>query len=218
MREGNKMSDLAEGVGKKIVEALKQQIDEDVVPNALDVGLDIKSEEDVTLSDESVENLVQNVNEEIEQVKAETEDIKTFSSLKEEVVMPDVSKIEIPSTPIMESSFTSVSASMELDDLEIPANVAVLRKLITQLPAGVSKQMGAQIIKQTMEALGISMKSVLQEAQQLQQSLNNATQECHNTIQEYKRNIVSLERQAQNHQRQYAAINDLISLFIQTNR
>ena len=54
---------------------------------------------------------------------------------------------------------------------EMPANIAVLKKLISQLPSGVSRHTGAQIIKQTMEALGISMKSVLQDAQQVQESL-----------------------------------------------
>ena len=46
-----------------------------------------------------------------------------------------------------------------------------LKKLIAKLPSGVTRQTGAQIIKQTMEALGISMKSVLQDAQQVQENL-----------------------------------------------
>ena len=104
----------------------------------------------------------------------------------------------------------------ELDGFEVPSNIAVLKKLITQLPTGVTRQTGAQIIRQTMEALGISMKSVLQEAQQLQEGLNLSAQECQSTIQEYKKQIIALEKQAQNHQRQYAALNELISLFIQT--
>src|SRR5574344_2944561 len=104
----------------------------------------------------------------------------------------------------------------ELDNFEIPSNIAVLKKLISQLPSGVSRHTGAQIIKQTMEALGISMKSVLQEAQQVQESLNSSAKECQATIQEYKKQIIALEKQAQNNQRQYAALNELISLFIQT--
>ena len=77
----------------------------------------------------------------------------------------------------------------ELDTFEIPNNIAVLKKLITQLPSGVTRHTGAQIIKQTMEALGISMKSVLQEAQQVQEGLNSSVTECHNNIQEYKKQI-----------------------------
>ena len=67
-----------------------------------------------------------------------------------------------------------------------------------------------------MEALGISMKSVLQEAQQLQEQLSTSTKECQATISEYKRQIVTLEEQAQSYKKQYNNLNDLISLFIQT--
>ena len=93
----------------------------------------------------------------------------------------------------------------------------VLKQLINQLPSGVSKQTGAQIIKQTMEALGISMKGVLQEAQGVQESLNNSSRECQASIMEYKKQIGVLERQAQKYQRQSSALNDIISLFVQTN-
>ena len=59
----------------------------------------------------------------------------------------------------------------DIYNFEVPNNVAVLKKLIAKLPSGVTRQTGAMIIKQTMEALGISMRSVLQEAQQyLQQT------------------------------------------------
>ena len=68
-----------------------------------------------------------------------------------------------------------------------------------------------------MEALGISMKSVLQEAQQVQESLNNSSKECQASILEYKKQINALEQQSQKFQRQYAALNDIISLFVQTS-
>ena len=69
-----------------------------------------------------------------------------------------------------------------------------------------------------MEALGISMKSVLQDAQQVQESLKVSARECQGTIQEYKKQILTLEKQSQNYQKQYSALNDLISLFIQTTK
>ena len=103
----------------------------------------------------------------------------------------------------------------ELYQFEIPSNVAVLKKLISQLPSGVTRQTGAQIIKQTMEALGISMKSVLQDAQAVQEKLNNSAKECQATIQEYKRQIATLEEQASSYKKQYNNLNDLVSLFIQ---
>ena len=102
------------------------------------------------------------------------------------------------------------------ESTEMPGNIVILKKLITQLPSGVTRHTGAQIIRQTMEALGISMKSVLTEAQEVQSNLKESSKECQMTIKEYKRKITNLEKQTQNYQKQYAALNDLISLFIQT--
>jgi len=104
----------------------------------------------------------------------------------------------------------------DFDGFDVPTNVAVLKQLITQLPSGVTKQTGAQIIKQTMEALGISMKAVLQEAQQVQERLTSSSKECQANVVEYKRQIIVLEQQAQKFQKQCAALNDIISLFVQT--
>ena len=103
-------------------------------------------------------------------------------------------------------------------EFTIPANVAVLKRLIAQLPQGVSKQTGAQIIRQTMEALGISMSTVLTEAQNFQDGLNTSVRECVSTIQEYKNNIKNLEKQVSDYQKQSAQVNDLISLFIMTDK
>ena len=111
---------------------------------------------------------------------------------------------------------TPVTETMS-DSFEMPANITVLKKLISQLPSGVSRHTGAQIIKQTMEALGISMTGVLQEAQQVQESLNQSVRDCQTNILEYKKQISMLEAQAQKYQRQFAVVNDIISLFIQTN-
>lgn len=104
----------------------------------------------------------------------------------------------------------------DIYNFEVPNNVAVLKKLIAKLPSGVTRQTGAMIIKQTMEALGISMRSVLQEAQQLQDQLSTTTKECQATISEYKRQIVTLEEQVQSYKKQYNNLNELVSLFIQT--
>lgn len=104
----------------------------------------------------------------------------------------------------------------DMYNFEVPNNVAVLKKLIAKLPSGVTRQTGAVIIKQTMEALGISMRSVLQEAQQLQDQLSTTTKECQATISEYKRQIVTLEEQVQSYKKQYNNLNELVSLFIQT--
>ena len=164
------------------------------------------------------------------------EDFSMLNDLTEDEPVEETPAYEVPSTPVYESpayeapvheepvyeSHEEVSPHAvvekladELYQFEIPSNVAVLKKLISQLPSGVTRQTGAQIIKQTMEALGISMKSVLQDAQAVQEKLNNSAKECQATIQEYKRQIATLEEQASSYKKQYNNLNDLVSLFIQ---
>ncbi len=207
---------ITEGVGKKIVEALKQQSEieiQNVVDNPapaveepiLDTNNDIEftnnSGNETLFANDDFE-----VHEEIQDI--DTANSGTFS-------MPNMMSFNQPSQA--PSFIEKESFANDLEGFEIPTNIAVLKQLINQLPAGVSKQTGALIIKQTMEALGISMKSVLQEAQQVQESLNNSARECQTSILEYKKQISVLEKQAQKYQRQYSALNDIISLFIQTS-
>ena len=189
-----------ESVGKKIVEALKKQVENIEMEDSIDSSLfedvvEEKIEEDLLANDD--------VFAEPEKAPATT---NFFDDVEEE----------------SDSFFAEPQVTSALDNsiegFEIPANIAVLKRLISQLPSGVSRHTGAQIIKQTMEALGISMKSVLQDAQQVQESLKVSARECQGTIQEYKKQILALEKQSQNYQKQYSALNDLISLFIQTTR
>lgn len=195
---------MTEGVGKKIVEALKMQSDIEITPVSEPVADDFEME--ITSNEPVVED---------EEFNFDNDDI--FDEPQQEV--PAFSEPEPVEQPVPQITIpqTQSFATSELDDFEIPNNVAVLKQLITKLPAGVSKQTGAMIIKQTMEALGISMRSVLQEAQQVQEGLNNSSRECQASILEYKKQIGILEKQAQKYQRQYAALNDIISLFVQTN-
>lgn len=228
---------ISDGVGKKIVEALKKQseIEINAVPSE-------EKQEELYISNEDLSNIFDSESKISDESFNEADFLENLSADDdlEKLVMPEeepsinlestlsqdpssaqsqASSINIqsqpfyqqPAQPPMHDSFIT-----ELDSFEIPGNIAVLKKLITQLPSGVTRHTGAQIIKQTMEALGISMKSVLQEAQQVQDSLNNSAKECYSTIQEYKKQIMLLEKQAQNHQKQYGALNELISLFIQT--
>lgn len=210
---------LSDGVGKKIVEALKKQSEIEITPKAdqeeadLTEAFDVESanEQDAFSNDDLLESLA-----------SSDDDLDSLSNTNSDSLLSEEQISNFVETPL-EPQFTSYQQSAtsdafikELDNFEIPGNIAVLKKLITTLPSGVTKYTGAQIIKQTMEALGISMKSVLQEAQQVQDGLSNSTRECHTSIQEYKKQIVMLEKQAQNYQRQYAALNDLISLFVQT--
>lgn len=102
------------------------------------------------------------------------------------------------------------------ENIEIPSNVAILDKLVAGLPAGVSKQAGAQIICQTMEALGVSLKNVLAEAQQIQDVLAGEIDDCNRKIDECRAIIAQNEKNVRDCKNQAAKINSLISLFVMT--
>jgi len=160
------------------------------------------------------------LNRDVDLIDFETENIATHT--EEETILHNMDEPVMPSFNFGQKKEENLTSMNELqtgaaDDMELPANVAVLKQLIAKLPSGVSKQTGAQIIKQTMEALGISMAGVLQEAQQVQESLNQSARDCQNNILEYKKQINVLEAQAHKYQKQFAVVNDIISLFIQTN-
>lgn len=208
-------SRMTEGVGKKIVEALKMQSDIEIHPvhqPVVEEDFQTEQEPQITENTES-DSFVEPETEQEEFNFDESVLNDDYSSLNE----PEQPHINIAAPKLDVAPQQTLLQHSELDDFEIPSNVAVLKQLITKLPAGVTKQTGALIIKQTMEALGISMKSVLQEAQQVQEGLNNSSKECQASIMEYRRQIGILEKQAQKYQRQYAALNDIISLFVQTS-
>ena len=190
-----------ESVGKKIVEALKKQAE----------NLDMEESTSMDIFEEPVAEPSFN------------ESVNTEDDFFAEPVAPAKSvnffdDVEEKDSLYSDSPIQSTIVENSSEGFEMPANIAVLKKLISQLPSGVSRHTGAQIIKQTMEALGISMKSVLQDAQQVQESLKVSARECQSSIQEYKKQILTLEKQSQNYQKQYSALNDLISLFIQATR
>ncbi len=192
-----------ESVGKKIVEALKKQAENIEVSEDVQ---DIFAEEPVSESDNMFAS-EESTNDIFAEPAPVSKKLSFFDDVEEE----------------KEPFFTEVSAiqpqqSESAENFEMPSNIAVLKKLISQLPSGVSRHTGAQIIKQTMEALGISMKSVLQDAQQVQENLKVSARESQASIQEYKKQILALEKQSQSYQKQYSALNDLISLFIQTTK
>lgn len=218
---------LSEGVGKKIVEALKKQSEIEINP------ILSEDQDEIEILNDEINNAFSTENEESQETVQESDFMANLSSegfasnpMDEHSDSPLINEfVNRPESPMPSQTFINYQQPApsvqdnfisELDNFEIPSNIAVLKKLITQLPSGVTRHTGAQIIKQTMEALGISMKSVLQEAQQVQEGLNNSAKECYSTIQEYKKQIMTLEKQAQSHQKQYTALNDLISLFIQT--
>ncbi len=237
------IDNMNDGVGKKIVEALKMQNTDN-------------STADVVITEEPQEAETENiVDSQDDLTQPEVEDYTTENySTVEDSISPEQVFSE-PTMPNLQNSIQPTERQMQIksqlqfqaatqnsapqsfidnafnqsinqnlgssyvqmqDDFEYPANVSVLKQLIAKLPAGVSKQTGALIIKQTMEALGISMGSVLQEAKQVQEALTNNSKECQNSIVEYRKQIGILEAKAQNYQRQASVMNDIINLFIQT--
>ena len=143
---------------------------------------------------------------------------ETFNTSNLDFVETDSTMFEEKETFSKLPNMPKINEQPQQNNYTMPANVAVLKRLIMQLPQGVSKQTGAQIIRQTMEALGISMNSVLKEAQQGQDSITANAKACMTTIAEYRNNIKNLEKQVQDYKRQAVALNDLISLFVMTDK
>lgn len=230
---------LPEGVGKKIVEALKRQTEADITPVSSQEELignsvpltDIQDlpemkfepvKEEADFSD----NLI--VEEELNSNRAEIYQIQETQNAPEKnaiaverpVFAPEVNeKPAVSFTVPVQSKETMPKAILGSSaPINIPSNVAVLKNLISSLPVGVTKQTGAQIIRQTLEAMGLPMNSVLKEAQEVQEELNSSTRECMLRIQEYKTNILQLEQSVQEYQKNITQINDLVSLFLLTDR
>lgn len=209
------MANINDGVGKKIVEALKKQnagegesLISEHVPENLGAGLGI----DISALD-NLETGEFDLGPQSEDFASKQ--IPNFDEFFEDDAVSGFSGFAEPS-----ASFGDFVPAQEkaVDPTEMPSNIIILKKLISQLPNGVTRHTGAQIIKQTMEALGISMKSVLNEAQGVQNNLQVSSKECQMMIQDYKKKIVGLEKQVQSYQKQYNALNDLISLFVQTTK
>lgn len=235
---------LPEGVGKKIVEALKRQAEADITPvsqgnNTISNSVPLTDIENIpeikfdTLSDENDNLIVEedsnpaqvlplNSFDNNEEDIQEKTDFEQSQNLEEHIIFnSEMSEHKPPlfmNQPEAVNENTSQQVFYTPTPINIPSNVAVLKNLIATLPAGVSKQTGAQIIRQTLEAMGIPMTGVLKEAQTVQEELNSSTRECMIKIQEYKTNILQLEQSVSEYQKNITQINDLVSLFLLTDR
>ncbi len=225
---------LPEGVGKKIVEALKRQAEADITPvsqESQSIGNNIP----LTDTDDLPEINFDNLKEETDFndnliIEEDTDSLpEGVYKNKEEINQIETQQVTIEK-PLYnfenteESSVSYIKENMpkktinETIKINIPSNVLTLKNLISSLPAGVTKQTGAQIIRQTLEAMGLPMSSVLKEAQDLQEELNSSSRECMLRIQEFKTNILQLEQSVQEYQKNITQINDLVSLFLATDR
>ena len=191
-------NELPKNMGKKIVDALKQQ-DFDATD---ELNNETSVEEFVDSEDISLDSL--------EDV-SENDAFDFGNNSKEYTPVFSVNEEEIMSNPEMK---LSIENDEDIEEFEMPNNINVLKRLISQLPTGVPRQTGAQIIRQTIEALGIPMKTVLQDAQRVRDCLNSSIKDCNYTIQEYKSNIRTLEKQAASYQKQLNKLNDIIGLFV----
>lgn len=200
---------LPEGVGKKIVEALKRQAEADIAPmneSQVDFINNVPLTKIEDIPNVNIAEVV-TVNEDVIVEEASVDIAKEpVSSIMEEVVQP------VYTVPVQNVEFKKVV--IQSPNVVVPANVVKLSNLISSLPAGVSKQTGALIIKQTLEVMDISVNSVLKEAQIFQEELNNSTRECMIKIQEAKTQIMQLESTVQSNQENVARVNDIVSLFI----
>ena len=187
---------LPEVVGKKIVDALQKQN-----------GNPILSEN--SNNDASLAYSPLNLSSEINNISLDEsfdEEENLLSSVSEKInnLPSDISA--------KQSSAKVFENGLKEDDL--PKNVKMLLKLVSQLPPNVTKQTGALIIRQTIEAMGIPIKTVLTEAQQIQENLGFTVREYMNNIEEYRTNIKMMEEQIQVCKKQSRQLADLINLFI----
>ena len=230
-------NELHSNMGKKIADALKKQN-----KTNKESAVDVVEEVQETVKEPDFENSVSELHNENSLYEEDTKgsDFSLNDDIHSNGVessFDDLDLYEAPSNVDQESEDYAPIFKMESGDIsdnpdfklnidteddeeefEMPNNINVLKRLIAQLPTGVSKQTGAQIIRQTIEALGIPMKSVLQDAQRVKECLNSSIKDCNYTIQEYKSNIRNLEKQSLSYQKQLAKLNDIIGLFVYTDK
>lgn len=117
------------------------------------------------------------------------------------------------------SADISALSSNGAGDLEasFSTNVTTLIRLVGDLPEGVTKQTGAQIIRLTMEAMGISMEEVLSEAQAAQSDMLDAVRANIKKIEEFKTVIRKLESDIKFYQGKANELSEIIDLFILSN-
>ena len=166
-------NNLPKNMGKKIADALKQQDNLSESTDTLEIESDSDSVENTINYQESNETFDTSFDLGSDNVQDSTEYNPVFS----------VDVDEIDKTSDMKLSIDS-EEDEAAEEFEMPNNINVLKRLINQLPTGVPRQTGAQIIRQTIEALGIPMKSVLQDAQRVRDCLNSSIKDCNYTIQE----------------------------------
>lgn len=221
--ESKKLSKLPEGVGKRIIETLRNQ-DLDTEYNEV-----IETEIEMPEQDYSEEAEEEQTSEEYENYSVEEEDNSQYEIEDEDEsevdVQPEQNFNQISdinySTPVQPSlpkenknySKKVLTQEQENNNSEV-SDIDTLLNLISKLPSGVTKQTGALIIRQTMEAMGISMNNVLSNAQSVQEELEYNIRNNINVIEEYRTKIKILEKEIHKFRKKSHELEDIISLFI----
>lgn len=146
-------------------------------------------------------------------------DLSGYKDLsKSPVATEDSSKEENTFKPSLSGGSDSLSSESDNRiDTEFSGNVKTLIGLVDGLPDDVSKQRGAQIIRMTMEAMGIAMEDVLSEAQSSQSEMLDAVRANIKKIEEYKSVIRKLETDIKFYQGKANELSEIIDLFILSN-
>lgn len=127
----------------------------------------------------------------------------------------------LPNTFDAVSALSSETFSADMNPAEVDTdfngNFQTLIRLINELPEGVTKQTGAQIIRLTMESMGIFMEDVLSDAQAAQSEMLDAVRANIKKIEEYKTIIRKLETDIKYYQGKANELSEIIDLFILSN-
>jgi hypothetical protein len=134
-----------------------------------------------------------------------------FSPLDAEVAQSNYPEVAVRKPQL---SLNHLAEPKPIYDTEYTNNVRTLITLVNNLPEGVTKQTGAQIIRLTMEAMGIAMEEVLSEAQAAQSEMLEAVRGNIKKIEEYKTVIRKLESDIKHYQGKANELSEIIDLFI----
>lgn len=144
--------------------------------------------------------------------EGEGEEGEQYGGMATGTLTPSVKGLDRP--PVFSSEYADSQPDV---DTEFSSNVRTLIRLVNDLPEGVTKQTGAQIIRLTMEAMGISMEDVLTEAQSAQSEMLDAVRANIKKIEEYKTVIRKLESDIKYYQGKANELSEIIDLFILSN-
>ncbi|HSA06919.1 MAG TPA: hypothetical protein P5556_07045 [Candidatus Gastranaerophilales bacterium] len=216
--ESAKPNRLPKGVGKRIIETLRNQefqtdYDVSVMPDLEEEKIETASsspeedEQDIYINNSYVQNEFESELECEPELCEETSEIN-YSCYVEPPVSPKKEKQTYETYQTQENYEKKEQGIQGISDID------TLLGLISKLPSGVTKQTGALIIRQTMEAIGISMNKVLGDAQSVQEELEYNIKHNINIIEEYRTKIKILEQEILKYKKKAHELEDIISLFI----